>query len=562
MAYDLLIKDARVVDGSGMPAYTADVGVRDGRIAGIGRIQETAKRTIQADGLALAPGFIDQHTHMDAHLLWDPVALPLPEHGVTTLVTGNCGLSLMPARPGHESALIGNFVRVEAIPRSILETVDWRWRSTADYLSVLDERLGVNVACIVGHNAIRQHVMGDDATEREATPEEIGRMREVMRGAMRDGAIGYSINRNPSHYRDDGKPLPSRVATEDELLQVAGVLSEFSAGVVQHSSMGGRRVEDIDWIARLGAVSGRPVLWTGVTFQRDQPDIWRRQLAYLEPHFRKGLRLFGNTNIVPFAIRISLKTTQFFDGLPTWRALMAGPVGERTVALARPEVRSALRAEMDPAFAARLAGVKVLRPHLPRNQTLRGTTVEDLARLRNAPAPLDALLDLALEEDLETVFLASNPIEDEMAEIARSPYTIVGQSDAGAHVQFISNFGVCTTLLGHYVRERRLLSLEEAVRQLTFKVASVFGIRDRGLVWPGWTADLVLFNPDTVESQDVEEADDYPGGFTRVLQHARGVHYTIVNGEVLVERGEHTGAYPGRVIRNPCAGSMEPATAH
>lgn len=553
MAYDLLVKNARVVDGSGMPGYAADVAVQDGRVATIGRVRESAKRTIDADGLVLAPGFIDQHTHMDAHLLWDPAALPLPEHGVTSLITGNCGLSLMPARPGIESALIGNFVRVEAIPRSILESVDWRWSSTGDYLGLLDQRLGVNVASIVGHNALRPYVMGDDATEREATPEEIGAMQELMRQAMREGAIGYSINRNPTHFRDDGKPLPSRVATEDELLQVAGVLSEFSSGVVQMSSMRSRGLEHMDWIHQLGAASGRPVVWTGVNFQRDQPDLWRQQLAYLERQFEQGLRLFGNTNIVPFASRFSLKNSQFFDAIPTGLSVMARPLDERQRALADPDVRAVLRGEMDSGYATRIARLKVLQPGLPEHQALRGKTIEEVARLRGTPDVLDAMLDLALEEQLETVFISSNPIEDEMGEIVRSPYTIVGQSDAGAHVQYLSNFGVCTTLLGHYVRERRLLPLEEAVRQLTFNVASIFGIRDRGLVWPGWAADLVLFDPDTVESRDVESANDYPGGFTRVLQHARGVHYTIVNGEVLVDHSEHTGAYPGKVIRNAYA---------
>jgi N-acyl-D-aspartate/D-glutamate deacylase len=549
MAYDLLIKGARVVDGSGMPGYMGDVAVQDGRIAEIGRVHDSAKRTIDADGLVLAPGFIDQHTHMDAHLLWDPAALPLPEHGVTSLVTGNCGLSLMPAHRGDESALIGNFVRVEAIPRSILETLDWRWGSTADYLNILDQCLGVNVASIVGHNAIRQLVMGDDATEREATADEIAAMRDAMRQAMRDGAIGYSINRNPTHFRDDGKPLPSRISTEDELLQVAGVLAEFGAGVVQHSSFGRRNVDDIDWVARLGEVSGRPVLWTGVNYQPDQPDIWREQLDCLEPHFQRGLRLFGNTNIVPFAIRFSLKNAQFFDMTPAWRSIMARPVDQRAGPFGDPALRPSLR-ELDPAFATRLSRVKVLQPKLPQNQELRGKTIAELAQIRGAPHIVDALLDLALEENLETLFLASSPIEDEMGEIVRSPYTIVGQSDAGAHVQYISNFGVCTSLLGQYVRERQLLSLEEAVRQLTFKVANVFGIKDRGLVWPGWAADLVLFDPETVEPLDTESADDYPGGFTRVLQHARGMHYTIVNGEVLIDHGQHTGAYPGHVIRN------------
>jgi N-acyl-D-aspartate/D-glutamate deacylase len=371
-----------------------------------------------------------------------------------------------------------------------------------------------------------------------------------MRQAMSEGAIGWSVNRNPGHFREDGKPLPSRIATEDELLQVASVLSEYGAGMIQHSATGSRRVEDIDWIARLGEASGRPVVWSGVAFNRDQPDRWREQLDYLDGFFRQGLRLFGNTNIVPFANRFSLRNSQFFDVLPTGMSVMALQLDERRRALASVEVRSALRSDMDAAFRTRVDRLRVLQAQLPQNRALNGKSGAELARLRGAPDALDAILDLALEEELNTMFISSAPIEDPMGEIVRSPYTIVGQSDAGAHVQYLSNFGVCTTLLGHYVRERQLLSLEEAVRQLTFNVASIFGIADRGLIWPGWAADLVLFDPDSVESKDVEEASDYPGGLTRVLQHARGVHYTIVNGAVLIENGDFTGAYPGHVIRN------------
>jgi N-acyl-D-aspartate/D-glutamate deacylase len=240
-------------------------------------------------------------------------------------------------------------------------------------------------------------------------------------------------------------------------------------------------------------------------------------------------------------------------------AAMAQPLEERRQTLADPTFRGTLRAEMDPVFTTRVARLKVLRPRLPQNLSLVGQTVEQVARQRETLDPLDAMLDLSLEEDLATFFISSTPIEDPMGEIVRSPYTLVGQSDAGAHVQYLSNFGVCTTLLGEYVRERRLLSLEEAVRELTFNVASVFGIKDRGLVWPGWRADLVLFDADTVESQVVEEASDYPGGLTRVLQHSRGVHYTIVNGEVLIDHGNHTGAYPGHVIRNAYAAGRIPA---
>ena len=551
MPYDLVIKNARVVDGSGMPAYAGDVAVQDGRIAEIGRLTGGARRTIQADGRVLSPGFIDQHTHMDAHLLWDAAALPLPEHGVTSVITGNCGLSLMPARPGDESALIGTFVRVEAIPRSLLESLEWRWSSTGDYLHALDRRPGVNVASMVGHNAIRQYVMGEDATEREATPEEIAAMRDLLRRSLQEGAIGYSINRNPTHYRDDGKPLPSRLATEDELLAAAGVLSEFSAGVVQQSSMRSSDMRDMEWAARLGEASGRPVIWSGVNFRRDKPEFHREQLANLEGYFQKGLRLYGNTNIVPFVNRFSLKNGQFLDALPSWRTL---PQDERARAAADPAFREQLRSEAEPGFLSRVQALKVLKTHRPENRALEGRTVGELAAERKTGL-LDFVLDLSMEEGLETLFLSGNPIDDEMGEIIRSPYTIVGQSDAGAHVQFLSNFGVCTSLLGQYVRERGLVPLERAVSEVSFRVASIFGIRDRGLIWPGWAADLVLFDPDTVASKDLEDADDYPGGFRRVLQHAQGVDYAIVNGKVLIDHGEHTGAYPGRVIRNAGVGA-------
>ncbi len=543
MPYDLLIRDARVIDGSGMPAYTADVAVQAGRIAAIGRIQDPARRTIRAQGMVLAPGFIDQHTHMDAHLLWDPVALPLPEHGVTTVITGNCGLSLMPSRPGDESAVIGTFVRVEAIPRSLLEGLDWRWSSTGEYLDALEQRPGVNVACMVGHNAIRQYVMGEDATEREATVDEVEAMRGLLRRAMQEGAAGYSINRNPTHFRDDGKPLPSRLASADELLQVSGVLSEFNHGMIQQSNMRNRDFTDIDMAARLAAASGRPVIWSGVSFRTQAPDFHRGQLAHVQAYFEKGLRLYGNTNIVPFAVRFNLKDGQFLDDLPTFRTL---PLEQRSRQITNAPFRATLRAEMTPEFAGRIAGLKIVQT---KDTALQGKTVEEAAGIRSAADPFDLMLNLSAEEGLETLFLFKEPIDDEMGKIACSPYTIVGQSDAGAHVQFLSNFGVCTSLLGHYVRERRLLSLEEAVRQLTFKVASIFGIRDRGLIWPGWAADLVLFDPDTIAPRDAEEAHDYPGGFRRIVQHAIGVHQTIVNGEVLVEGGKHTGAYPGRVLR-------------
>ena len=556
MPYDLLIKNARVVDGSGLPGYSADVAVKDGRIAEAGRITESAKRTINAAGLTLTPGFIDHHTHLDAQLLWDPVALSSPEHGVTSVITGNCGLSLMPAKVGDESALIGTFVRVEAIPRHILESVDWRWRSTKDYLGLLDGHLGVNAGCMVGHNAVRQYVMADDATERAATAEEIEEMRKVLRRALEEGAMGYTINRNRGHYRDDGKPLPSRMASEDEMLGLASEMSGFRRGVVQHSNMGAHKVENIDWFARLGTAAARPVLWSSVNWRPDAPDLQTQQLAHVEKYFQQGLRLYGNTNIIPTSTRFTMKNAQVFDAYPSWREVMSLPVEERRSALADTARRPAMRAEI--ADNSRPAGTPGARNNwenvrVIRSQTkaLEGMTVLDLTKVNGTKDPLDAFLDLSLKEGLDTVFVRTDPPDDDVvAEIIQSPYTNIGMSDAGAHVAFLAGYGVSSLVLGYWVRQRKLLTIEDAVRRLTFKVASIFGLEDRGLVWPGFAADLALFDPDPIEALEPEEEPDYPGGFTRMVQHAKGVHYTIVNGEVLMEGGKHTGALPGRVLRN------------
>ena len=401
MPVDLLIKHARVVDGSGLPGYMADVAVQDGRIAGIGRIDDSAKRTIDAEGLALAPGFIDQHTHMDAHLLWDPVALPLPEHGVTTIVTGNCGLSLMPAVPGQESHLIGNFVRVEGIPREILNSVEWRWMSTADYLGVLAERLGVNVASMVGHNAIRQCVMGDDSTEREATAEEVDEMCQLLRQAMRDGAIGMSTNRNPRHFREDKKPLPSRLAAPGELLRLAGVMAEFNAGMLQHSAPRARDDAYFDSIAELGDAAGRPVIYSSINYDPKHPDQYRKHLSNAERVARPGRRLYANTNIVPFANYFTLRNSQFFDELASGIQVFGQPVEQRRRAIQDPAFRDQLRSEYTPFFRGRITTLKIVETRLPEHRHLEGKTAQQAAPLLGCADPLDLVFDLSLAEDLE-----------------------------------------------------------------------------------------------------------------------------------------------------------------
>jgi N-acyl-D-amino-acid deacylase len=556
MAYDLVIQDAKVIDGSGLPAFSGDVAVQDGRIVEIGKVRDSAKRVIKADGLVLSPGFIDHHTHLDAQLLWDPLGTSSPFHGVTSVVTGNCGLSLMPCKPEDRPALISSLSRVEAIPREALESaVDWQWGSVGDYLDNLEKNLGVNVASHVGHCAIRQYVMGEESSEREATPAEIEAMKEALRDAMRAGAIGFTTNQNPRHMRLDGKPVASRMATTDEVLALAGTVGEFNTGVIE-AIRGNPTIEDIDWYAQIAKASNRPVLWQVVLHMWNAPDKWRRQLDKLEESFTSGVRPFGLTNANPLVRRFNMRDSQGFDDSPTWRELMRQPIEARMEAFSTTEGRNKLREAFgeipwDPNAPTWFDLFDIIGPVLLKNQHLKGKTVGEMAR-EQGKDELDAFLDLVLEENFETQFQRniSHGDDNAVGEILRSPYVLIGVSDAGAHVAFDASFGYCTFLLAEWVRKRKLMTLEAAVNKLSFMVANIFGLKDRGLIRPGWFADLTLFDPESVGALEPEYTNDYPGGTTRMIQQATGVHSTIVNGQVITENGQATSARPGRVLRN------------
>ncbi|HLG69343.1 MAG TPA: amidohydrolase family protein [Chloroflexota bacterium] len=565
MEHDLLIKNGLVVDGSGLPAYRADVGIRDGRIVEIGRLNTaSAARTIDADGLVVAPGFIDHHTHLDAQLLWDPYGTSAPEHGVTSVITGNCGLTLAPVAAGREEDLVQSFVRVEAMPRKALEAgVPWGWHSFGDYLDALDGRVGVNVGVQVGHIAVRHQVMGDEATERSATPNEIERMRALVREAMLAGALGFSTNRNPRHMREDGKPVASRLADDDELFALCDVLAELNSGVIQ-TILGLSKPDHMAWYETLAQRTGRPVTWQSVQHRWIAPDMWREQLAGLDGIFGKGLQTYGLANTQPLMRRFALKNAQVFDEFPTWKTLMFLPETARKQAFASPETRAKLRAELDDPkpsnFHKRWDLVTIYRT---RDERFQGKSVAELAAARGSSG-LDAFLDLSLEEDLETVFESANTGGDPVAmgEILRDPHVLVGISDAGAHVQFGATFGYSTTLLGMWVRDRQIMSLEQAIHKLTFQVASVYDIRDRGLLRPGYAADLTLFDPATVKSGEPEWVEDYPASTKRLIQRSEGLHYTIVNGRVICEDGRLSGDLPGQVLRGTAAtGRIEAAAA-
>lgn len=550
MDFDLLIRGGRIVDGSGMPGYRGDLGIRQGRIAAIGHLAGSAARTIEADGLVVAPGFIDHHTHLDAQLFWDPYGTCEPQHGVTSVVMGNCGLTLAPVTDRDREELLTSFVRVEAMPRKSLEAgIPWGWQSFREYLDALDGRTGINVGCLVGHIAIRHQVMGRESLEREGTDQEIDDMRALLAESLEGGALGFSTNRNHRHMREDGQPVSSRLASEEEVFRLSEVLRDMSSGIILSSS--GAKTAFFDTLARR---SERPVIWQSVQHRWNMPNEWREQLDAIARTFDDGYRAYGICNIVGAVRQFTLRKSQQFDEMPAWKTLSFLPEEERKKAMAAPEMRARLQADMDDprpiTFHKRWDLIDIIAVARPENQPYIGKSVADVAAMRGQ-LPLEAFLDLSLEEDLQTSFETSNTGGDPeaTAEIMRSPHIILGTSDAGAHVQFNAAFGYTALLLGRWVRERQAMSLEQAVSKLTFQVASIYGLDDRGLLRPGLAADVTVFDPATITAARPEWAEDFPGDTRRLVQRSPGIQATVVNGTVIYENGRMSGDLPGRVLR-------------
>ena len=555
--YDLLLRGGRIYDGSGMPSYNGDIGIADGKIADMGRLNGSAKRTLNVDGLAVSPGFIDPHTHLDAQLFWDPLGTSSCFHGVTSVVVGNCGLSLAPAKVENREAVIKSFVRVEAISRRVLEEgIQWRWTSTAEYLNALGSSLGINAAALVGHIAVRHYVMGEDAVERQATPEEITQMKQLVRQGMEAGAVGFSTNQNPRHIREDKKPVASRLASDEELGSLLDVLAEMNAGVVQLSGGGADSRGRIAYAAQMARRTGRPVLWQSISHSWSRPHHWRELLANTERVFKEeGLPIYAMTQAKPFQNRYTLRDAQCFDEFPTWKTALFSPLEARKQMFANVDCRKKLRAEaiedQSPSvFPRRWDVIFVDHVNLEKNKALQRKSVQEVAKAQGKDG-LDCFLDLSLEEDLKARFVHINTQGDPGAvcEILKHPSVMIGQSDAGAHMGYDARFGYSTAFLGRWVRDHAIMSLEDAVNKLTFRVASIFGFGDRGLLRPGLAGDVAVFDPATINTLEPEYVQDLPGNETRMIQKAAGVPHTIVNGEVVIENGAPTGALPGKVLR-------------
>ncbi len=556
--YDILIKGGLIADGSGMPAYYGDVAIKDGKIAEVGRLDGPAERVINAEGRVVSPGFIDNHCHFDAQVTWDPLCTFSPNHGVTTVIFGNCSLGLAPVRPDGHEALAMMLSRVEAIPmESLAAGVKWDWETFPQYLDKIDERLGVNVGVMMGHSAIRQYVMGDDAREREqATPEELEAMKAIVRDGIRAGAVGLSFDRNRGHLDLLGRKIPGIVAPFEEIYDLCSALQGLSSGVLQCGSAYPHEIKE-GFATKMGDISGRPVVYNQITYNQNVPNQWRDHLDIVEARVREGRQVYPVINPRPQAVRFTMKNGQIFDRLPTWQPLMLLEPAEKTAAFSDPANRAKMRSEADgidlppTAFGIVWDRVYVTRAALPQNVGLQGKSIAAIATAQGKH-PVDALLDLVIEEDLNTSFRNSQSGGDDgaMATMLQSPYTVIGLSDAGAHVVFEAGYGYSSIVLGHWVRDEGVLTLEEAVRKLTFMQASLYGMHDRGLLWQGMAADITIFDLATIAAEEPEEVYDLPAGMMRLAQRATGVDFTIVNGQILFENGEHSGALPGRVMRN------------
>jgi N-acyl-D-aspartate/D-glutamate deacylase len=549
MAYDLLLKNGRIVDGSGMPSFQGDVAVVDGRIAEVGRLTGSAQRTIDLQGMTITPGFIDNHCHFDAQATWDPLCTFACYHGVTTVINGNCSLGLAPINPAELPDLVSMLSRVEAIPiESLRAGINGSWESIPEYLDVLDRRLGINVGALIGYSAVRRYVMGEDAyTQPQATPEQLERMKQIIAEGIRAGAVGLSFERNIRHVDLEGRVTPCNVASEAELLAVVEALADAGAGAIQFG--GSFEVLELQRgvFSQMAQISGRPVTCNiGAT----RPD---EKLAHLESCWRDGARVLPMlTPFIDDPQRWTLLTTNGFDRQPTWMATTIKPIPERKAAFRDPVNREQLRIEAEADLERpRWETTYVASVALEKNRGLVGKSIVGIAAQQGKSA-FDAFMDLCSEEDFATLFYqrtGNGP--DVKGPFMTSPYVMPGLSDGGAHVSRRCDSHMATYFISTWAREAEMLSLEEAVRKLTYVPASVFGLHDRGLLRPGLAADLTVFDPDSLMPGEVHQVADFPAGAVRMRRMVDGVAYTVVNGEVLIEHGEHTGAYPGRVMRHP-----------
>jgi N-acyl-D-aspartate/D-glutamate deacylase len=544
MAHDLVIRGGFLVDGTGAPGRPGDLAVSGGRIAEVGTVSGRGAREVDAGGLVVAPGFIDPHTHYDAQLTWDPSASCTSWHGVTTIVTGNCGFTLAPCHPDDRLTLMKMLEYVEGMSLEAMQKgIRWEFETFREYLDALDRLpLWVNVAPLIGHSAVRQFVMRDAAWEREATPEELERMGAEVRRAMGDGAIGFSSTTNMNHVGDRGRPVPSRLGTDRELEYLAAAMGSTGRGIVELTIGGSRpdRVAEVDRYMELARASGRPVTMVSVRHNPVKPDEHRQILAKVEAAWREGLRLHPQGTCSPLTSTFAITNGFVFGRYKAWRRILEAKPSEWRGIMADPGFRADFRESVrhTALFNGNVVPLRVKRVATPALQHFAGKSVVEMARDTGKDV-IDAFFDLVLADDLRTEFMTATMNTDagSVAEIFNHPSAVLGLSDAGAHITQFSEAGQTSQLLGHWVRERQALSIETAVRLITSRPAEIFGIPDRGRLAPGLAADVTVFDPTTIACHEEEIVHDMPDGGPRFIARSSGIQWSFVGGQPVIRDG-------------------------
>ena len=558
MAYDLKITGGHIVDGSGTPRYAGDVGIKDGKVVALGAAPEAARESIDATGRVVAPGFVDIHTHYDAQIIWDRMLTISPWHGVTTVVMGNCGFGVAPTRPQHRDLIVRTLEKVEGMSVASLQAglgEEWPFETFPQYLDAIAARgSAINVGVLLGHTPLRLYVMGEAATERPAGEAEVKQMRALVREAIEAGAVGLATSKAATHVGFAGKPVPSRAAEFSEVEALASVLGETGKGMMQATIGRGLLFDEF---AKLSRDNGINVSWTALLDGRSRRGVgYREQLARSMELIGQGYKVYPQVTPRPLNFEYQMKEPFVFESMSLFKPVSAADVAGRRRLYEDGGFRQAFRTRMDGVASDFAAGFgATVISECASDRGLEERRLAEVA-LERGQHPVDLLLDLALATNLEARFRmpVANHDEDEVAELLLNPDMVLGLSDAGAHASQLCDACQGTYLLARWVREKKALSLETAIRMLTSRPAEVFGIADRGRLALGRPADVVVFDPDTIGAGPLKRVTDQPGGANRLISEASGIDAVIVNGTILRRHGKDAlaadGALPGKLLRN------------
>ena len=563
--FDLVVRGGLIVDGSGAEGARGDVAVIGDRVVAVGEVDGCGREELDADGLVVAPGFVDAHTHMDAQLFWDDLGKPTCWHGVTSVVMDNCGFTLAPARPDARALVVRNLERAEDIaPEAMAAGITWTWSTFPEFLDAVDARpKGVNYAASIGHSALRTWAMGERAFEETANEDDLALMSAELRSALQAGAAGFTTSRGAAHATSDGRPVASRLASWDELAALVEIVGRESDGIFQlalERSFDPERQRDFEaWLCRLAVSSGAPIVFGKFAGKLPEPST-----ELIDETAAQGGEMYALTHCRGAMSAQSFLTRLGFDSLAEWQEVRRRPYAEQQLLLRDPEIRrrlvhAAYHGDYGPTFGPEAGRPKFETMTVLQSPYLPNPTVADEARRRGVD-PVEAMIDIALEHDFDVFFLQMLVPQDEreLLRLMRHPRTAMCFSDSGAHVSQIFDSSIYTHLLAYWVRERHAFTLEEAIQMITARPAGVWRLHGRGRLTPGYAADITIFDPETVAPLMPRVVEDLPGGAKRIEQQAVGYATTIVNGRVLTQGGEATDARPGRLLRRASVRDVAP----